>query len=604
MAGELVSRRNLDFLLWEWLGLSQLLERPRFAAHSGSDFAAILDVAEQIAARELAPHARAGDTQEPAQTKDGGVAVLPQSITAVRAMADAGFFATVFDEERGGLQLPQTLHMAAMGLLMAGNIGMASYLLLTAGNARLIAAFGSSAQADAFADPQITGEAMGTMCLSEPHAGSSLADIRTRAEPDGEDALGSRFRIFGGKMWISGGDQDITENIVHLVLAKSPGPDGAPLAGTRGISLFIVPKALPDGTRNDVSVAGLNHKMGQRVLPNCALNFGEGRFTPEGRPGAVGWLVGQVGQGLPQMFQMMNDARVAVGLSGAVLASRGYQLSLAYAQERVQGRGANGAPAVIIEHADVKRMLLAQKTISEGALALVFYCARLLDDEATGPTPEAREAAGALLGLLTPITKSWPSEWGQEALHLALQIFGGAGYTRDFEIEMIYRDNRLNPIHEGTTGIQGIDLVGRKLRRDGGAAFAELRRRIHGSLERARGDAELAEGADVVAGALAALEASVDRLVTEEDQAKALSNTNAFLNAFGHTVVGWLWLDKAIVCRLAIQGGADPARASFYAGKIRAFRYFAEAELPRVAVWLSQVDAMSDLAAAMPADQF
>jgi alkylation response protein AidB-like acyl-CoA dehydrogenase len=595
--------RNLDFLLWEWLDLDGMLSRPRFAAHGRADLSIMLDLAHELSKRELAPHSRATDSHEPTLDEHGRVKVLAQSAHAVRAMSEAGFFSTVFDEARGGLQLPNTFHMAAMGVLMAGNMGTASYVLLTTGNARLIASFGNDAQIAAFADPQIRGQTMGTMCLSEPHAGSSLAEIRTRAVPDGEDDLGCRYRITGNKMWISGGDQDITENIIHLVLAKTAGPDGKLIPGTRGISLFIVPKLLPDGTANDVSVAGLNHKMGQRAMPNCALNFGEGREQPRGRAGAVGWRVGEIGQGLPQMFQMMNDARVAVGLSGSILAARGYQLALAYAKERVQGRAAQGdAQVAIIEHPDVKRMLLAQKAIAEGALALTLYSAHLLDEEQTAP--EESDRAALLLGLLTPVTKSWPAEWAQEALHQALQIFGGVGYTRDFEIEMLYRDNRLNPIHEGTTGIHGIDLVTRKIRRDGGAAFAVLREKVSGSLTRAAGRPALETGAGAVSEAFQRLAESVDRIIAAPEERRLLANASAFLQALGHGIVGWLWLDQAIACDKAIEAGAVGQDLSFYSGKLRAFQYFAEAELPRIAVWANQVNAMRDVAASMPVAEF
>jgi alkylation response protein AidB-like acyl-CoA dehydrogenase len=596
--------RNLDFLLWEWLDLESLCRRPRFAMHTRADLSAMLDLAHQLSKRELAPHARAADCHEPTLDEDGHVKVLPQSAHAVRSMAQAGFFSTVFEEARGGLQLPNLFHLSALGLLMAGNVGTASYVLLTVGNARLIANFGNAAQIAAFADPQISGQTMGTMCLSEPHAGSSLAEIRTRAAPDGNDVLGSRFRITGNKMWISGGDHDVTDNIVHLVLAKVPGPDGTPIPGTRGISLFIVPKILPDGTRNDILVTGLNHKMGQRALPNCALSFGDGCERPGGRAGAMGWLVGEVGQGLAQMFQMMNDARVAVGLSGSMLAVRGYQMALAYAKERVQGRGPQGGQVAIIEHPDVKRMLLAQKAIAEGALALTLYSARLLDEEQTSPVEAHRKKASLLLGLLTPVTKSWPSEWAQEALHQALQIFGGAGYTRDFDIEMLYRDNRLNPIHEGTTGIQGIDLVSRKIRRDGGGAFGLLREKVEFSLSRAADQPALEFGAGRLAEAWNHLSDGVCQLIAEPEEHRALANASAFLNAWGHSAVGWLWLDQALACDKAITAGAESKDLSFYSGKIRAFTYFAEAELPRVAVWVAQVKAMSDVAASMPIEEF
>src|SRR5277367_6074097 len=288
----------------------------------------------------------------------------------------------------------------------------------------------------------------------------------TRAVQDGDDVLGPRYRLTGNKMWISSGDHDITDNIIHLVLAKIPGDDGKLPPGTGGITLFIVPKLLPDGTRNDVRVAGLNHKMGYRGIPNCLLNFGEAG-------GAVGWRLGAAGQGLAIMFHMMNEARIFVGLGAAALAARGYRQSLDYARERLQGRPASAKdPAQpqrpIIEHADVKRMLLAQKAFSEGALSLILYCAMLMDRSKIQKDEAERASLESYIGLLTPVAKSWPAEFGLAANDFAIQIHGGYGYTRDFDVEQVYRDNRLNPIHEGTHGIQAIDLLGRKILRDNG----------------------------------------------------------------------------------------------------------------------------------------
>jgi alkylation response protein AidB-like acyl-CoA dehydrogenase len=442
------------------------------------------------------------------------------------------------------------------------------------------------------------------MCLSEPQAGSSLADITTRAVADAEDELGRRYRIYGAKMWISAGDHDVTDNIVHLVLAKAAGSDGVVAQGTRGISLFIVPKRLPSGDLNDVAVAGLNHKMGYRGLPNCALNFGEGRALPDGRAGAVGWLVGEVGQGLPQMFQMMNEARVSVGLGAAMLASRGHLLSLAYAHTRAQGRplgSRSGAPVPIAQHADVQRMLLAQKSYAEGALALVLYTARLLDLVHSGSDDEQADA-DALLAVLTPIAKTWPSEWAQRALDHAIQIHGGAGYTRDFDVELLYRDNRLNTIHEGTTGIQAIDLVGRKLRRDKGLGFDILQRRVTATLERARVHPAFANEALALSSALAALAGAAEMLMTEFEEAEAIAAATPFLLAAGHVVVGWLWLDQALCCEAF--GQNSDAERTFCASKIAACRYFSVFELPKVSAWLSPILGANALGKILPTDVF
>lgn len=601
-----IDRRDFTFL-FDWLDVAGMLDRPRFAGHSIDELNAVIDLAERIAEYELAPHLRAADIREPKLLPCGRVDILPETARGVRVIAEAGLFSTIFDEEHGGLQLPHTVHIAALGILMSGNLSTASFPLLTIANASLLANYGSPAQIEAFAMPEIQGQTMGTMCLSEPHAGSSLADIRTRAVPDGEDELGRRFRLTGNKMWISGGDHDVTENIVHLVLAKVPQEDGALPAGSRGISLFVVPKVLADGQRNDVVVSGLNHKMGYRGLPNCALNFGEGTSRPDGKRGAIGWLLGDIGQGLPQMFHMMNEARVSVGLAATMLSVRGYQMALEYARERQQGR-APGAPQTepqiaIVQHSDVKRMLLLQKSYSQGALGLLLFCARLIDDEKTAATEEERAAAGQLLAFLTPIAKTWPSEWAQEALDNALQIHGGSGYTRDFEVELLYRDNRLNPIHEGTTGIQGMDLVGRKLRKDGGASFALYAARLRQTLTRAQAcsDALQADSARV-GTALQQVEAAVAVLLNETD-ARANAHATAALYAFGHLTIGWIWLDQAIAAERMLTNDPD-ADYGFLRGRIRACRFFAETELPMVAAFLSPIMARSDLVLDATDDEF
>lgn len=608
MTTQLTSRRNLDFCLYEWLGVERLLDRPAFADHSRATFDALLDLSDRLATEKYLPTLKDGDRHEPSLDADGQVHVLPAIRTALAATAEAGLFAAGFPAELDGMSVPSTVYWAAMGLLKAASVSAAGFMMLTVANARLIAAFGTPAQVAAYAAPQIAGRWFGTMCLSEPQAGSSLADISTRAEPDGD-----AYRLRGNKMWISGGDHDAAPNIVHLVLAKVPGPDGRPIAGTRGISLFIVPKYLAAkseagqngglGERNDIVVAGLNHKMGFRGIPNCLLNLGEGRYTPQGRAGAIGYLLGEVGQGLPIMFQMMNEARVGVGLGAAMLAIRGYQLALGYAGERLQGRplSAKGRvdspPVPLITHADVKRMLLAAKAYAEGALSLVLYAGRLIDEERTAPDAEARARAGALLSLLTPVAKTWPSEWGLAANDLAIQVHGGYGYTRDFDVEQLYRDNRLNPIHEGTTGIQGIDLLGRKILRERAASLHQLRTLVASTAARAAAVPELAAHTTALQATWDRIGATVDRLLTLNDDARALSHATAFLSAFGHAVVGWLWLDQAVLCAA---GEPEP----FHLGKIRACRFFFETELPRVGLWLDQVDGLSDTAAEMPVEQF
>ena len=593
----LVARRDIEFLLWDWLELEEILRLPAYAAHDRETVDAILDLSARLAADSFLPHYKEADRVEPWLDEEGDVRVLPAIGDALRQYAELGLFGLGFSDELGGLGLPMAVAALSLAQFSSANIATAAYPMLTTANARLIAAFGTPEQVDEFCRPQVAGTTFGTMCLSEPQAGSDLADIRTRAVPDGEDRLGRRFRLSGNKMWISGGDQDVSENIVHLVLAKIPGGDGKLPDGTAGISLFIVPKLLPEGReRNDVSVAGLNHKMGYRGTANCLLNLGEGRRRPEGAAGAVGWLVGGEGRGLRLMFQMMNEARINVGVGAAALAHRGYRHAVRYAQERRQGRSPDGAsdkaePVAIIAHPDVQRMLLAQKAYAEGALALTVYCAALVDRQ------EADPDAADLLALLTPIAKSWPSEWGLVANDLAIQVHGGYGYTRDFDVEQLYRDNRLNPIHEGTTGIQAIDLLGRKLLRSDGRAMNILGARLRGTAARTAAIPSLTDHAAALEQAWSQVLSTIEVLRTTEPSG-ALANATAFLSGFGHVVVAWLWLDLALLA-----SGGDETDA-FLAGKRRACRFFYECELPKAHGWLAFAASLSDVASTVPAEQF
>lgn len=577
MSAYSLNRRDLDFLLFDWLKVDELLDRPRFSEHSRETLAATLDLSETLGRDLFAPAYKKSDQVEP-WLDAAGVHVIPEIATAVREHAASGLMAGAFDEDLGGMQLPLTVATASVACLMAANLSAAGFGMLTMANARLIAEFGTREQVRAFAAPQLSGEATGTMCLSETQAGSSLADITTLALEDGQDDFGRRYRLRGAKMWISGADHDVTANIIHLVLAKTPGSDGRPLPGVKGISLFIVPKVLPCGERNDVVVTGLNHKMGYRGIPNCVVAFGDGFSQPAGQPGAVGYLVGEIGQGLAQMFQMMNEARINVGLGAAMMAYRGYRQSLAYAQERLQGRlPGSTAPTAIAEHPDVRFMLMSQKAYAEGAVALTLYCARLLDEEQTG-APANADMAQRLLDLLTPLAKTWPSEQGLMANDMAIQIHGGYGYTRDFDVEQIYRDNRLNPIHEGTTGIQGIDLLGRKLARDEGA-LAELLARIQKTTAAARADADLADCAEQLDQVWRRLADHAGQITLPLARHTLFGATQA-LRAFGHGVVAWLWLDIALNCR------DRPEDDAFLTGKLAACRFFFTYDLPKISLWL------------------
>ncbi|OBJ80174.1 acyl-CoA dehydrogenase [Mycobacterium paragordonae] len=575
MASNLLSRRDLDFLLFEWLGVEDLPKRDRFAEHSRETFSGLLDLCEDLATRYFAPHNKKNDAHEP--TFDGErVRVIPEVKQALDAFAKADLLAMSMDHALGGWQLPTVVAGAGLVWFHAANVATAGYVLLSLANANLLAHHGTAEQIERFVKPTLAGRFTGTMCLSEPQAGSSLADITTRAEPQDDGS----YRLFGSKMWISGGDHELSENIVHLVLAKIA---GAP-AGTRGISLFIVPKFLvgDDGTvgdRNDVVLAGLNHKMGYRGITNTALNFGEGRHQPGGRPGAVGYLVGEPHRGLAYMFHMMNEARLGVGLGAIALGYTGYLKALQYARERPQGRPVTGkdpgTPQVpIVEHPDVKRMLLAQKSYVEGALALALYCARLVDIQSSPESDAEAECAGLLLDILTPVAKSWPSQWCLEANSLAIQVHGGYGYTREYDVEQHYRDNRLNPIHEGTHGIQSLDLLGRKVTQRGGASLVELTKVVTATVSRASALAgEAAAMADQLDEAWQRLVSVTAAMFAAGDVDAALANSAVYLEAFGHLVIAWIWLEQLVA--------AHGRSGDFYEGKRFAARYFYGYELPR-----------------------
>ena len=665
MTSKILSRRDIEFLLYEWLDVESLTRRPRYADHSRETFDAALSTCERIATDLFEPHNKKSDQNEPHFNGDR-VTMIPEVGVALKAFRDAGLMAAGRDYELGGMQLPAAVEKAGFAWFKAANVGTSSYPFLTIGNANLLLAHGSPEQIETWVKPMMTGRFFGTMCLSETQAGSSLSDVKTKAvrEEDGS------YRLFGSKMWISAGEHELSENIVHLVLAKIPNEDGSLPHGVKGISLFIVPKFLvamrgdaadthphpelgsvatethphpelgsvatethphPDLTaapasglalsggghdvrnpasplegegehggasrleRNDIALAGLNHKMGYRGTTNCLLNFGEGKFKPGGKAGAVGYLVGEPGKGLACMFHMMNEARIGVGLGATALGYTGYLHSLDYARNRPQGRAPGGKnpadPQVpIIEHADVKRMLLAQKSYVEGALALNLYCARLVDDEKTADDEMTRSEATLLLDILTPIAKSWPSQWCLEANSLAIQVHGGYGYTRDYNVEQFYRDNRLNPIHEGTHGIQGLDLLGRKVVMKEGAALQALGARVRDTIARSKAvpDAGAQRLADQLDAQWTRLEDVTRVLHAAGDTNLTLANATVYLEAFGHIVIAWIWLEQCLVAGRSMMR----EEADFYQGKFAACRYFFAYELPKVGPMLDLLESL------------
>jgi alkylation response protein AidB-like acyl-CoA dehydrogenase len=614
-------RSTVDFLLHDWLQVSTLSQRERFADHSRDTFDAVLDTCERIARDKFAPFNRTVDIEEP--QFDGEQVVLPQATYDAReAYAASGMLSAAQDYDIGGMQLPYTVESAANAFFACASVSIGAGML-TVGNANLLMAHGTEKQKEVFALREFAGDWAGTMCLSEPQAGSSLSDIATRAMPDGDafeaDPLGPRYRLKGNKMWISTGDHELTENIVHLVLAKIPGPDGKTIPGVKGISLFVVPKKLVDaqgamtGERNDVALAGLNHKCGWRGTVNTLLNFGEGKYPVRGAgldgkgAGAIGYLVGKPGEGLRCMFHMMNEARIGVGMAATMLGLAGYYASLDYAKNRPQGRPMTSAgkdaaspQARIIEHADVKRMLLAQKSYGEGALALELYCARLVDEQHTGDAESANQAR-LLLEVLTPIAKSWPSEWCLEANSLAIQIHGGYGYTRDYPVEQYWRDNRLNMIHEGTHGIQALDLLGRKVLMEEGKGLWLLADRINVTVQKAL-NADNAhehvartEHAHALAQALQRVGRATKMAWSSGVPNEALANAVPYMQAFGHTVLAWMWLEVAL---------ASEGEGAANAGRRAAAQFFFHYELPKIGAWLNVVESRDMTCAQLSEDAF
>ncbi|MCW2829629.1 MAG: acyl-CoA dehydrogenase domain protein [Aeromicrobium sp.] len=581
---------TLDFLLFEWLALDVLLQRPRYTDHSPESCRDLLGAASDLAGDVFEPANRSSDLCEPHVGPDGEVVLPPATHRVWAAYQAFGLMGASHDQLYGGAQLPRLVDLATRVMFSAAGPSLVP-ILLTESNAALILAHGTEQQRRAFATPQIDGRWTGTMCISESQAGSSLANIATRAAPDGEDfaqdPLGPRYRITGDKMWISGAEHTLAENIVHLVLAKTPDPQGSADAGTGTLSLFIVPKFLvgPAGEilgRNDVSLVGLNHKLGMRGIPNTALTFGGKDAHGGSARGAVGYLVGSPGRGLAQMFHMMNAARAEIGLLASAIGYAGFAASLDYARSRRQGRlagSASSASVSIIEHADVKRMLLAQKAYAEGGIALALFVARLLDDQQTG-AEEVRRRAGLLLEILTPVLKSWPSEWCLEGNSLAIQVLGGAGYTRDFPVEQFWRDQRLNMIHEGTHGIQAVDLLGRKVRQGGGECLAALGDEFASTIRAARA-CDLANEAAALERAWATLRDTTRDAWLSGDPRDGLANATSYLQGFGHVVLAWIHLDLGVAASSSLSPEA--------AGRLAAMRYFFVHELPRAGAWLHVV---------------
>lgn len=601
MAAPILSERELEFMLYEMFDAESLTSRERYTDHSRETFTAAINTAKTVAEKYFLPIRQKVDTQQP--TFDGKkVSMLPEIKTALDAVIDAGLAAPASDYDMGGMQLPLTVASAAACYLSAAGSTTLGYISLTNANCNLIEAYGTQDQIERFVHPMREGRFAGTMAMTEPSAGSGLADLTTTATQDEN----GNYRIKGNKIFISGGDHDLNDNIIHLVLARVK---GAP-KGVKGISLFIVPKLMvnDDGTlgdKNEVELAGLFHKMGGRGQTSCALSFGE-------QDGAIGYLVGEENKGLAYMFHMMNEARIMVGTSAAATALTGFQYSLDYAKERPQGRlmaskDPMAAPVNIVEHPDVRRMLLTQKAYSEGAYALCLLGSQLADDEKTAPTEKERVAASILLDFLTPMIKSWPSEYGPKANYLAIQVLGGHGYINEHPVEMFYRDNRLNPIHEGTTGIQSLDLLGRKVPMKNFAGYKAILAEMAGTIEVASQFEELQGAAKELADAVKQLQATTATVLgatKSQNIDLVFSNSVSYLDMFGHIVIAWLWLKQGMVANAALKEAPHKEDEDFYKGKMQAMQYFYRSELPQVYHWSNLVSSIDSTSFDMQADWF
>ena len=566
------SKRNLQFLLHEVFEAEQLTQYEYFSGHDKETFNMVLDSVTHIADTLMFPYLKEVDKNQP-DLKNGQVTVHPKIKQYLKEMGDAGLIGAGFSYEHGGQQVPLLVSSCIGFILMAANNGM-MYTGLSSGAAHLITSFGSEQLNKDYVENMLSGKWQGTMALTEPQAGSSLSDVMTTATPQ-EDGT---YKIRGQKIFITAGDHDAADNIIHLLLARI---DGAP-KGTKGISLFVVPKYRLDGTRNDVTSTGVYHKLGQRGVPAMHLTYGED-------DNCIGYLVGQPHMGLPYMFQMMNDARIGVGMTGAAIATAAYHAALQYARERPQSRRLNqkhtlDAPQTpIINHPDVRRMLLFQKAVTEGSLSLLLETARLFD-LAQVTEGEEKENYTLLLEIMTPMAKTYPSEMGLLATSQSVQTFGGYGFTEDFPVEQYYRDIRITPIYEGTTGIQAQDLLGRKMTMKGGKAAQLLFAEISKAIAEANTYDELKPYADRLKAELKQAQEVMMALMPHamSDVERYLSDATLFLEMMGNIVVAWQWLKQATVAtRTLLTQNPQGDELAFYEGKIHTMKFFFHYEIPK-----------------------
>jgi butyryl-CoA dehydrogenase len=577
MSEKFVSRRNLDFLLYEVHDVERLSSLPYYEDHTRETYELVLNTALKMSRDLMYPYFTEMDQDAPV-LENGAVKVHPMVRTMMKEWGEGGWIGASMPYEVGGQQLPTTVTTACNYVFAAANFSSTGFPLLTAGAAHLVLSFGSNEMKETYVPRMLAGEWQGTMALTEPQAGSSLSDIVTQAEPTDE----GYYRIRGQKIFISAGDHDGADNVIHMMIARIK---GAP-PGVKGISLFLVPKhrITSDGSLepNDVTVATVYHKLGYRGCPITQLSIGENNDCR-------GYLVGEPNKGLSYMFQMMNEARLGVGMQATAIATAAYYTALEYAKERPQGRNPSGKDATlpqvpIIEHSDVRRMLLFQRAVVEGALSLILQCCLYADLAHTQGSEQGQRHA-LLLDILTPVAKTYPSEMGILSVSQGLQILGGYGYCQEFPMEQYYRDIRIHAIHEGTTGIQAMDLLGRKVMSKDGLALRLYLEELQATIKAAEPYMDLRPYSDRLSDAMDALRKVTMQRVEIAMKGKVeafLADATLFLELFGIITIAWQWLAQGVVAQKALESSCSENDGEFYHGKIHTMKYFFHYELPKI----------------------
>ena len=580
MADKYVDMDTLKYMLYDVHNLEGMLDRERFQDHDKESLDLFIDSTKTFADKELFPYMQDVD-EKPAYHKDGTVYVHEQVKTMMHQGGELGFISAPFDYEDGGMQIPLMVQTATNYVLNAANNHLPGYTGLTQGAAELIIHFASQELKDTYVPNMLAGKWGGTMCLTEPQAGSSLSDIVTKATPTEE----GHYKISGQKIFISGGDNHFTENVVHLLLARI---EGAP-KGTKGISLFVVPKNRPTASGglepNDVTTVADFQKMGQRGYATTHLGFGDA-------DDCQGYLVGEPNKGLHYMFLMMNAARIAVGLGSSAIASAAYYASLQYANERPQGRkltsdgtkDINDKQALIVEHPDVRRMLMLQKSVVEGSMSLVMLASKYYDLENTATSPEEKKKYNTLLEMIIPVVKTYPAEAGAYSINNGLQILGGYGFCSDFILQLYYRDIRISSIYEGTTGIQSQDLLGRKMTMGNGEGAQLLMAEVMETIQAASQLDALKGYAKILGDKLQLTKKILGHLMPfamKGDYERFLADASIFMEFFSLVIMGWTWLDIGVNAQQALITGNGNYSDEFYESKLETLEYFFAYELPK-----------------------